>query len=266
MEVFVFSSGFEMPFTDLNRLSNPFPLVPPLAPNLGFSHQLLQTLSEDKSLIEILRPNLLKAEIKGLNDALGDYKRDSHRGKHAEEEVWPLLGPPLRELGFSHSFENQQGRFLNLNRYSWPVRLLYCRAQEVDGAFTVWRKGESSQDLFNDNKRQLLMFPPVSQHAKERAEPVHDVIWNVWILAVTERVKIEANLYDEELVVHLVYPLSIQKPKSIVARYHLLCDARLEIFRESLGQAPISIGELPEATQVDVPEPEERDLDEQSLA
>ena len=210
--------------------------------------QLIDLVAEDAALASALVRSVRDGEVDGYND-LGPFRRRSHRGSRAEAQSLQHLGRALEPLGGEWEEVSNQARFLFPTRFSEPLRLVHCRGEmKGDDRFRIGLKGERSQELINENRRQMALFERTSTTPATRLRPIEEPIYNLWIMA-------DASCKGE-LSIYLAYPTELSREwlnKADLFHMNLVCDSVRLLWSGALIESELPLIERPKAAPIEEP-------------
>ena len=215
-------------------------------------------VANDSAVIGQIIQAALDGEVDSHND-MGRFRRRSHRGSRAEAQTLKYLGELLEPLDGQWEEITNQARFLFAERYSQPVRLVYCRGElKKDGlTFRINSKGDRTKEMLAENRQQPRLFAPEDLPPLESQE---EKVTTFWVIADTSK--------RGHLTLYLAYALNLVRDwrdKKELGHMNLVCDVVRLIWTGSLTESNIPLTDVPAAQEIEEPFLEDRD-DEETAA
>ena len=212
-------------------------------------------VANDALIVEQITLAALDGEVDSHND-MGRFRRRSHRGSRAEAQTLKYLGERLEPLDGEWEEVTNQARFLFAERYSQPVRLVYCRGElKADGrTFRINAKGDRTLEMLSENRQQLPLFERTETTPSTKEHPIEEKVTTFWVVADTSK--------HGHLALYLAYGLELKRDwskKSELGHMNLVCEVVLLMWEGSLTEANIPLTDLPAAQEIEEPFLEDRD-------
>lgn len=217
-------------------------------------------VANDALVVQQVIQAALDGEVDSHND-MGRFRRRSHRGSRAEAQTLKYLGERLEELKGEWEEVTNQARFLFAERYSQPVRLVYCRGElKADGqTFRINSKGQRTWEMLTENRMQLPLFERTETTPSTQQHPIEEKVTSFWIVADTSK--------RGHLSLYLAHGLELRRDwskKSELGHMNLICDIVCLLWEGSLTESSIPLTERPEAEEIDEPFLEDRNDEDET--